>query len=880
MSTIYNPVNLKVNVSSLIGRFTLSQTNDSLSKSLRNLSTGIRIESGRDDPVGFVAATAMRTDITSLSQAVSNCQRASAVIATADGALSSVNNLLNDLKGFVTQAASTGGENDATIAAMQIEVDAILGVIDMISNSTSFQQQKLLDGSLDFTTYGVDSSKISYLDINQVNFLGRTEKDIAVQVIEAGRQAELYYPLGALKTNVAFDLGGSGGYQSFRFDKDASVQNIADEVNRFSDATGVAAKVYSQSTPGSLALTSYGTNNNVIVTASAPGAEAGNFVIKYSVPREGNEGLSLSVSPGNGNEPTAIEVILQTETWQKAAFHYNGDQDGISNNEFTITAKNPGEDFNNIAFSFNNVFGTAQQTGIDIDLKSDPKTFKINVSYNSANPNDPNNTKVTDLEAWIAASPDARNYFELTNTPPSNGTGPLVPTSDFTQTQKGVNGGAVLSTAEQVATLLNTSPLLKNLDGTGRLTATIPSGETGLGIVTPFTEYAFYGNANENNYMQFLGPENSPKIRFVSTPGTPLSVDDRTNPPVLGKASALIQGFDSGTSFSLTARSPGPEWDGVGVLFRDAKDESAIFDPERKAVIISVDFSGRASDPNRDYFSMNDLVNLVSNDPILGSIFTVTPMSNYDTKNPPKFESSNYIGINSRIGETTGGLVSAGELLVHLETDTKGIIKTTANDLVKFFNFPSTEESKSVLDKYGISVSNIDPEHPNLQICTQGLSEKGTGLLKPTFDSNACDPIIGSYPDIRFSSAGAGVSYGFPTATIISQNGIDSGFTISALQSGPGMNNTVVQVVSDYTGPNVTYNSSTKQLSIGVPINKQVSANDIISLINSDLELREIFTAARTPSSTGNGAVAIGDRAVMTGGIKAAEDNPKGYVIS
>ncbi|MDR0609608.1 MAG: hypothetical protein LBG58_05815, partial [Planctomycetaceae bacterium] len=644
MSTIYHPTNLKVDINSMMGRLSLQQTETALSQSVRNLSSGLRIHSGRDDPIGFISGATMRTDIVSLSQAVANCQRADSVISTIDSTLSHLNSLLNDLRGLVTQAANTGAENQETLAMLQVQTDAVLNSIDMLSSSTTYQKQKLIDGSLDFTTYGIDSSKIDFLNVNQANFLGRTEKDISVQVLEPPRQAELYYPLGALKNDVVLDIGGTGGYQTLMFDKDATVSDIADAVNRFSDATGVAATIYSESTAGSLGLTSYGKNNDVILTASEPGMAAGNFVVRYTAPKEGNENPAINVSPASGNEPAVVEIVLQTELWKNAEYHYNGNQDGISNNEFSIAAKYAGKAFNDVQFVFNNVYGTDQIPGIDVQLQDSPKTFQINVSYNESDPDDPNNTTVNDLADWIQSSPVADTYFELQHTPPSDGTGALIPATTFEQSKIGVDGGSVLTTAEQVATLINTSPLLKNPDGTGRLSATIPNDSTGLGTVSPFTEVAYYGNVKEDNYLQFLAPQNSPSIRFVSTPGTPLSIDDSTYPPVYGYASAQIQGLDAGTSFTLRSLSPGLENDQVAVLLRDKTEESVVFDSERNAVIISVDFTGRADDPTRNDFSMEDLKKLIADDPFVCSQFSVVPLTFYDPNQPPTFSDSGYRG--------------------------------------------------------------------------------------------------------------------------------------------------------------------------------------------------------------------------------------------
>jgi flagellin-like hook-associated protein FlgL len=882
MSTIYHPTNLTVDINSMIGRLSLQQTETALSQSVRNLSSGLRIHSGRDDPIGFISSTAMRTDIVSLSQAVANSQRANSVISTIDSTLSHLNNLLNDLRGLVTQAANTGAENQETLAMLQIQADAVLNSIDMLTYSTTYQNQKLLDGSLDFTTYGIDQNKIDLLNINQANFLGRTEKDISVQVLEPPQQAKLYYPLGALKDDVVLDIGGTGGYQTLMFDKDAAVQDIADAVNRFSDATGVAATVYSEATPGTLSLTSYGKNNDLLLTSSESGTAAGNFVVRYTAPKEGNENLSVNVSPSNGNEPAVIEIVLQTELWKNAEYHYNGNQDGVSNNEFSITAQNSGETFNDIQFVFNNVYGTDQETGIDVRLQDSPKTFSINVSYNESDPNDLSNTTVNDLADWIKASPVANAYFQLQNTPPSDGTGVLIPSTTFEQSQIGVNGGTVLTTAEQVAALLNTSPLLKNPDGTGQLSATIPNNSTGLGTVSPFTEVSYYGNIQENNYLQFLAPPNSPSIRFVSTPGTSLLVDDSSDPPVYGYASTQIQGLDAGTSFTLRSLTPGLENDQVAVLLQDKTNESVVFDAERNAVIISVDFTGRAEDPSRGDFSMEDLKQLVANDPFVSSRFSVIPLTSYDPNQPPTFSDSGYRGIDAQVGKTSGGLLSAGTVLIHLETDTNGLVKTTANDLVRFFNDPSTEESKQVLDRLGISVSVLAPNNPNGTVCTTGESGIGNGLLQPTYDPDAVDCVVleGQYPDLKFSSYGAEIKEEYPTATISSTNGQSSDFTITALHAGASYNNTTVRVVADAAGPVAQYNSVSKELTIGIPSQSVITVDEIVKLINSDPVLNTQFVASRGELSDGGGRIAVGDWATLTGGVRPVDLRPEGTVVS
>ncbi|MDR0522420.1 MAG: hypothetical protein LBH00_11295 [Planctomycetaceae bacterium] len=748
------PSNLLVNIGSLRGQQALNQADSALTRSIRNLTSGLRIHSGKDDPVGFVGATAMQTEISSLTQAVANSERNNAVIATVDSALSHINALLNDLRGLVTEAASTGSETPETLAALQIQADAIVDTINRISETTTFQNQKLLDGSLDFSTYGTDNSKISLLNLYQANFQGRTEKDIVVQVHEPAKQAQLYYPYGALSGATSLTIGGSGGYSSFAFDKDATVQDIADAINLISDSTGVAAEVFAKSAAGSFALTSYGKNNDVIVTASEPGTAAGNFVFRYTAPREGNEQLHVNVSEGSGNDPTVVEIMLQTEP-----------------------------------------------------------------------------------------------------------------------------GGKVLTTAEQVVTLLNTSPLLKKPDGNGRITASLPAGSHGLGTVTPFAEAGYYGNANDNNLLQFLAPAGSPAVRFVSTPGTPLSADDTTAPPKYAQASAQIQGFEAGTSFTLKSLLSGPEGDGIKIVFRDAAAEGASYDPVNKTLTFSADFTGRANDPARGDLSMNDLIQMIESDADLNNRFSIIPQSAFTPDTAPVFQSANYTGINTTLGTTAGGVIDPGFITIHLETDENGIVKTTANDLVRFFNDPSTEESKAVLDRWGISVAVIDPASSAQTVCTTGKAEIGKGLLTPTYDIHeACPP--DGYPDIHFSSYGADIQETFPSATVISGGGRNADWTLTAKNAGAAYNNVTIKITTDAAEPSVQYDPVSKQLTVCIDPRNPSTAEEIVTLINNDPAVSALFAASLPSYSGGQGLIAASDKATLTGGIVPADFRAEGFILS
>jgi len=183
---------INTNVSSLNAQKTLGRSNAQLQEAMTRLSTGLRINSGKDDPAGLIASEMLRSDIVSTERAISNSQRANQMIATADSALDQVSSLLNDIRGLVTETANTGAMSPDQIAANQLQVDSALESLNRIAQVTSFQGRKLLDGSLDFTTTaGANFEKISSLEIQQANLGATGSMALTVTVTAAATQAQV-----------------------------------------------------------------------------------------------------------------------------------------------------------------------------------------------------------------------------------------------------------------------------------------------------------------------------------------------------------------------------------------------------------------------------------------------------------------------------------------------------------------------------------------------------------------------------------------------------------------------------------------------------------------------------------------------------------------
>jgi flagellin len=234
---------INTNVSSLIAQRVLTKNNNSLNTSLERLSTGLKINTGADDPAGLIASENLRAEKAGISQAIDNAGRASNIIGTAEGGLSEVSSLLTELQSLVSQSANTGGLSKEEIAANQLQVDSILNTVNRIAQSTAFQGKKLLNGNFDYTTSGVASTSFDNVRINSARVPDGASVNVVVQVTASAQTGQITYGNGDLTTNVTIEVAGNTGTEQLSFSSGTTVSAIAASINAITTATGVSAAI-------------------------------------------------------------------------------------------------------------------------------------------------------------------------------------------------------------------------------------------------------------------------------------------------------------------------------------------------------------------------------------------------------------------------------------------------------------------------------------------------------------------------------------------------------------------------------------------------------------------------------------------------------------
>lgn len=134
------------NIAALNTYRSLSANNINASKSLEKLSSGLRINRAGDDAAGLAISEKMRGQIRGLDQASRNAQDGISLIQTAEGALNETHSILQRMRELAVQASSDSNTNTDR-NELQKEVSQLIKEIDRISNTTEFNNQKLLDGS-------------------------------------------------------------------------------------------------------------------------------------------------------------------------------------------------------------------------------------------------------------------------------------------------------------------------------------------------------------------------------------------------------------------------------------------------------------------------------------------------------------------------------------------------------------------------------------------------------------------------------------------------------------------------------------------------------------------------------------------------------------
>jgi flagellin len=264
------PQVINTNMSSLNAQRNLMSSQGSLQTALQRLSSGLRINSAKDDAAGLAIASRMAAQIGGLNQAIRNANDGISLAQTAEGALGETSHMLTRIRDLSVQAANdTNSGTDR--AALQQEVGQLQQEINRIANETEFNGKKLLDGTFIAQQFQVGANANQTVAISMSS---AKATDIGSNALASDGTSSDAADLGqladatTLNTNAAQQLtiSGSVGVQNVTVNVNDTAKAIADAVNAQTASTGVSATARTTATidnvsgAGTFTFNLYGSN--------------------------------------------------------------------------------------------------------------------------------------------------------------------------------------------------------------------------------------------------------------------------------------------------------------------------------------------------------------------------------------------------------------------------------------------------------------------------------------------------------------------------------------------------------------------------------------------------------------------------------------------
>ncbi|MCP5240871.1 MAG: flagellin [Rhodocyclaceae bacterium] len=245
---------INTNVASLNAQRNLNSSQSSLATSLERLSSGLRINSAKDDAAGLAISERMTSQINGLNQATRNANDGISLAQTAEGALSEVGNNLQRIRELAVQA-SNGTNSQEDRDALQAEVLQLQSEIQRVAEQTSFNGTKLLDGSFSGVAFQIGANAGETINISSIanaqtaslgGTLSRTTDAVAVSTITGFATAIADGDVMINGTSIGAIAGAANAQER--------AGQLTEAINRVSATTGVGASYDSVS--GQMTLTS------------------------------------------------------------------------------------------------------------------------------------------------------------------------------------------------------------------------------------------------------------------------------------------------------------------------------------------------------------------------------------------------------------------------------------------------------------------------------------------------------------------------------------------------------------------------------------------------------------------------------------------------
>ncbi|WP_341327696.1 flagellin [Methylotuvimicrobium sp. KM2] len=152
---------INTNIASINSQRMLTQTNNNLKTSMERLSSGLRVNSAKDDAAGLAIGNKMTSQIRGMTVAIRNANDGISMAQTAEAAMGSITETIQRMRDLAVQSSNTGSVNAADQAKLQTEFEQLQSEISRIITNTEFNGKKILNGGLSGMVFQVGANTTS-----------------------------------------------------------------------------------------------------------------------------------------------------------------------------------------------------------------------------------------------------------------------------------------------------------------------------------------------------------------------------------------------------------------------------------------------------------------------------------------------------------------------------------------------------------------------------------------------------------------------------------------------------------------------------------------------------------------------------------------------
>ncbi|HNR59582.1 MAG TPA: flagellin [Thauera sp.] len=291
---------INTNIASLNAQRNLNTSAGSLATSLQRLSSGLRINSAKDDAAGLAISERMTTQIRGQDQARRNANDGISLAQTAEGALESASTTLQRIRELAVQSANASNA-PSDRQAIQAEVSQLTAELDRIARTTEFNGLKLLDGTFGTANFQVGANANQTITASTGNF--RTSNygnnnvastAVAASITGTRTDAQVGAKTGIRAADATLQIFGNlGASGAINVAEGSSAKTVADQVNAVSNKTGVTATARTEGT----------------ATFSAAGAYSFDIVADNAATETVRVSFTIAGTTGADNLANAVSAI-------------------------------------------------------------------------------------------------------------------------------------------------------------------------------------------------------------------------------------------------------------------------------------------------------------------------------------------------------------------------------------------------------------------------------------------------------------------------------------------------------------------------------------------------------------------------------------------